>query len=76
MINACRIIKSESKLIIIEIDTENNRELIDDLSKKISRKRLTKEEQRKKLVAVTFWGIYLQHLKLISYKICILILKE
>ena len=34
LIGICRIIKSEPKLTIIEIDTENNRELIDDISKK------------------------------------------
>ena len=42
------------------------------LVKNLLWKRLTKEEPRKKLVTVTFWGIYLQHLKLISYKMLFL----
>ena len=41
-----------------------------------SESKLTKVEPKKKTVTVTFWGIYLQHLKLFSYKICILVSKE
>ena len=35
LIDTCSSVKSESKLIITEIDTENNQELIDILVKKI-----------------------------------------
>ena len=49
MVDTCRIIKSESKLIIIEIDTENNRELIDDLSKNIFMKNINQRRAEKKI---------------------------
>ena len=47
MTDTCRIIKSESKLIIIEIDTENNCELIDDLSKKNFMKKISQKAEKK-----------------------------
>ena len=49
MIDSCRIIKSESKLIIIEFDTENNHELIDDLSKKNFMKKINQRRAEKKI---------------------------
>ena len=49
LIDTCRIIKSESKLIIIEIDTENNRELIDDLTKNIFMKNINQRRAEKKI---------------------------
>ena len=49
LIDTCRIIKSESKLIIIEIDTENNRELIDDLTKNIFMKSINQRRAEKKI---------------------------
>ena len=48
LIGICRIIKSESKLTIIEIDTENNRELIDDLNKKKIMKKINQSRAEKK----------------------------
>ena len=49
MTDTCRIIKSESKLIIIEIDTEINCELIDDLSKKKFMKKINQRGAEKKI---------------------------
>ena len=49
MTDTCRIIKSESKLIIIEIDIENNCELIDDLSKKKFMKKINQRGAEKKI---------------------------
>ena len=49
LIDTYRIIKSESKLIIIEIDMENNRELLDDLSKKKFMKKMNQRRAEKEI---------------------------
>ena len=49
MIDTGRIIKSESKLIIIEIDTENNRELRDDLSQTKFMEKINQRRAEKKI---------------------------
>ena len=54
----CRIIESKSRSVIIEIDAENNSKLLDDISKKYLIKKISQRRIEKKLVTVTFWGIY------------------
>ena len=49
LVDTCRIIKSGSKLITIEIDTEHNCELIDDLSKKSFMKKINQRRAEKKI---------------------------
>ena len=68
MIETCRKIESKSRSIIIEIDAENNGKLLDDISKIYSVKKITQKRIEKKLLTVTFWGIYSLHWKLIYSK--------
>ena len=56
LIDTYRIIKSESKLIIIEIDMENNRELLDDLSKKKFMKKMNQRRAEKEIGGVCALG--------------------
>ena len=60
-IETCRIIESKSRSIIIEIDAENNGKLLDDISKIYSIKKISEKRIEKKLLTVTFWGIYSLH---------------
>ena len=60
-IETCRIIESKSRSIIIEIDAENNGKLLDDISKIYSIKKISQKRIEKKLLTVTFWGIYSLH---------------
>ena len=68
MIETCRKIESKSRSIITEIDAENNGKLLDDISKIYSVKKITQKRIEKKLLTVTFWGIYSLHWKLIYSK--------
>ena len=61
MIETCRKIESKSRSIITEIDAENNGKLLDDISKIYSVKKITQKRIEKKLLTVTFWGIYSLH---------------
>ena len=61
LIETCRTIESKSRSIIIEIDAENNGKLLDDISKIYSVKKITQKRIEKKLLTVTFWGIYSLH---------------
>ena len=61
LIETCRKIESKSRSIITEIDAENNGKLLDDISKIYSVKKITQKRIEKKLLTVTFWGIYSLH---------------
>ena len=61
LIETCRTIESKSRSIIIEIDAENNGKLLDDISKIYSIKKISQKRIEKKLLTVTFWGIYSLH---------------
>ena len=61
LIETCRTIESKSRSIIIEIDAENNGKLLDDVSKIYSIKKISQKRIEKKLLTVTFWGIYSLH---------------
>ena len=61
LIETCRTIESKSRSIIIEIDAENNGKLLDDISKIYSIKKISEKRIEKKLLTVTFWGIYSLH---------------
>ena len=61
LIETCRTIESKSRSIIIEIDAENNGKLLDDISKIYSVKKISQKRIEKKLLTVTFWGIYSLH---------------
>ena len=54
----CRIIELKSRSVKIEIDAENNDKLLDDISKNCFIKKISQRRIEKKLVTVTFWGIY------------------
>ena len=49
LIDSCKIIKSESNSFLIEIDTENNRELLDDISKRFFMQRINQQRVEEKI---------------------------
>ena len=58
LIETGRIIESKSRSVIIETNAENNNKLLDDISKNYFLKKISQRRIEKKLVTVTFWGIY------------------
>ena len=48
MTETCRIIESKSRSIITEIDAENNSKLLDDISKKYFKKKISQRRIEKK----------------------------
>ena len=49
LIDSCKIIKSESNSLLIEINTENNRKLLDDISKRFFMQRINQQRVEEKI---------------------------